>query len=199
MGRGLLVALCTATAPAAAGAQSAPSDQINAIEREIRHLQGELQQLKRELSEAKKRLRQSQSEMQRSHQTGHRHGRYDLQSSNDFLLLERPAIIDIARKLAAGGSRASAGFKLSTDRYFFSSYLTGAKYGQNSTSLNGEQLGFAGRVAGRPYYDKDWNVNLGMSGQAVFHPNLMKSGTPFVSQETLTLQVQPECGSTRTT
>jgi Phosphate-selective porin O and P len=74
----------------------------------------------------------------------------------------------------------------------FSSYLTGATYGQYSSSLNGEQLGFVGRVAGRPYYDNDWNVNLGFLGEWVFHPNLTKSGTPFVSQETLTFQNQPE-------
>jgi phosphate-selective porin OprO/OprP len=117
---------------------------------------------------------------------------YDSQSSNDFLLLERPTIIDISRNLAAGDARASAGFKASTDRYFLSSYLTGPTYGENSTSLNREQLGFVGRVAGRPYYDKDWNVYLGVSGEAVFHPNLIESGTPFVSQQTLTLENQPE-------
>jgi phosphate-selective porin OprO and OprP len=117
---------------------------------------------------------------------------YDSQSSNDFLLMERPTVIDISRNLAAGDSRASAGFKWSTDRYFLASYLTGAKYGQNTTSVNGEQLGFVGRAAARPYYDKDWNINVGFSGESVFHPNLSKAGTPFVSQETLTLQNQPE-------
>jgi phosphate-selective porin OprO/OprP len=117
---------------------------------------------------------------------------YDSQSSNDFLLLERPTIIDISRNLAAGDSRASAGFKYANDRLFFSSYLTGATYGQNSTSLNNEQLGYVGRLAGRPYYDKDWNVSVTFSGEDVAHPNLMKSGTPFVSQQTLTLQNQPE-------
>jgi phosphate-selective porin OprO/OprP len=117
---------------------------------------------------------------------------YDSQSSNDFLLLERPTIIDISRNLAAGDSRASAGFKYHNDRLFFSSYLTGATYGQNSTSVNNEQLGYVGRLAGRPYYDKDWNVAATFSAEDVAHPNLMKSGTPFVSQETLTLQNQPE-------
>jgi phosphate-selective porin OprO and OprP len=344
--RGVLVALCAAMAPAAAGAQSASANQIDAIEKQIRNLQGELQQLKGELGQAKKQLRQSQGEMQRSQEqarqaqqaaeqarqqaeqeaasaataqsqatqaaakaTAAAAGRYpaapgipeatvsmpggrptitssdgrasfavgaqiqfdmggyfqspspttqypvlnsgfllrrariffvgqyddftvkvtpdfadpsptlyeanfnytgikpvtstvgyfqpwytlyDSQSSNDFLLMERPTVIDISRNLAAGDSRASAGFKWSTDRYFFASYLTGAKYGQNTTSVNGQQLGFVGRVAARLYYDKDWNVNVGFSGESVFHPNLSKSGTPFVSQETLTLQNQPE-------
>jgi phosphate-selective porin OprO and OprP len=117
---------------------------------------------------------------------------YDSQSSNDFLLLERPTVIDISRNLAAGDSRASAGFKFANDRFFYSTYLTGAAYGQYSTSLNGEQLGIAGRIAGRPYHDKDWNVAVNFSAEDVFHPNLMKGGTPFVSQETLTFQNQPE-------
>jgi phosphate-selective porin OprO/OprP len=117
---------------------------------------------------------------------------YDSQSSNDFLLLERPTIIDISRNLAAGDSRASVGFKFSNDRFFYSTYLTGAVYGQNSTSLNGEQLGIVGRMAGRPYYDRDWNVAVNFSAEDVFHPNLMKGGVPFVSQQTLTYQNQPE-------
>jgi phosphate-selective porin OprO/OprP len=36
---------------------------------------------------------------------------YDSQSSNDFLLMERPSIIEIARNVAAGDARASAGLK----------------------------------------------------------------------------------------
>jgi phosphate-selective porin OprO/OprP len=117
---------------------------------------------------------------------------YDSQSSNDFLLLERPTIIDISRNLAAGDSRASAGFKFSNDRFFYSTYLTGATYGQYSTSLTGEQLGIVGRIAGRPYYDKDWNIAANFSAEDVFRPNLMKAGTPYVSQQTLTFQNQPE-------
>jgi phosphate-selective porin OprO and OprP len=118
---------------------------------------------------------------------------YDSQSSNDFLMMERPSIIEISRNLAAGDSRASAGFKWSTDRYFFASYLTGAVYGsQNPNLLNGQQLGFVGRVAGRPYYDKDWNINVGFSGESVFHPDLLQAGMPDVSQETIDLQDRPE-------
>ena len=65
-GYGALVALCAAALPAEAGAQTAPIDRIEAIERQIRGLQGELQHLKSELGEAKQQLRQSRSEAQRS-------------------------------------------------------------------------------------------------------------------------------------
>src|SRR5271155_5544504 len=78
---------------------------------------------------------------------------YDSQSSNDFLLMERPSIIEIARNLAAGDTRASIGGAAAWDKAFFSSYLTGAVYGNNSgNNLGGEQLGYVGRLAGRPYY-----------------------------------------------
>src|SRR5271170_5978105 len=118
---------------------------------------------------------------------------YDSQSSNDFLLMERPSIVEISRNLAAGDARASAGAKASTAQLFGSAYLTGAAYGaQSSSLLNGEQLGFVGRLAGRLYYDKDWSIYLGLSGEDVFHPNISSSGTPFVNQQTLALQDRPE-------
>src|SRR5271165_6512340 len=119
---------------------------------------------------------------------------YDSQSSNDFLLLERPSIIEISRNVAAGDARATyPEVKASTDRYFAAVALTGAPYGaQSSSLLNGEQVGTVGRIAGRPYYDKDWNVHLDFSGEYVFHPNFNASNTPGVSQTTLSFQDRPE-------
>jgi len=118
---------------------------------------------------------------------------YDSQSSNDFLLMERPSIVEIARSVAAGDARASLGAKSSDDRFFVAGYLTGAAYGaQASSLLNGEQTGVDGRVAGRPYYDEDWNVQLGLSGEYVFHPNINDSGTAGVSRTTLIFQDRPE-------
>jgi len=119
---------------------------------------------------------------------------YDSQSSNDFLLMERPSIIEIARNVAAGDARATyPEVKASTDRYFAAVALTGAPYGaQSSSLLNGEQIGTVGRIAGRPYYDEDWNVHLDFSGEYVFHPNFNASGTPGVSQTTLSFQDRPE-------
>jgi len=118
---------------------------------------------------------------------------YDSQSSNDFLLMERPSIIEIARNVAAGDARASFGAKASTDRYFVSGYLTGSSYGaQNSGPLNGEQVSTVGRLAGRPYYDNDWNVHLDVSGEYVFHPAINLAGTPNVSRTVFNLQDRPE-------
>jgi phosphate-selective porin OprO and OprP len=353
-GCGALVALCAAMAPAVAGAQNAPIDRIEAIERQIRNLQGELKQLKGELGTAKQQLQQSRSEAQRSKEEARqareaadqarqdatraetaqtraaqsatqakeaatapppaqvagkgievgfpggrptiatsdgrmsfaigtqvqfdmgtyyqnplpttqfpnlnygvnlRRGRiffvakyddftlnitpdfggspdgvnthqtlyeanlnftgfkpvtatvgyfkpwfslYDSQSSNDFLLMERPSIIEISRNVAAGDARASGGVKASTDRYFASFYGTGAPFGaQTSALLNGEQIGMVGRLAGRPYYDQDWNVHLDFSGEYVVHPNInttvtATTGVPGVSRTTFNLQDRPE-------
>ena len=98
---------------------------------------------------------------------------YDSQSSNDFLLMERPSIVETARNVAAGDARATIpGLKASTDRYFAAWALTGPQFGaQTSNFLNGEQLSTVGRLAGRPYYDEDWNFHLDFSGEYVFHTN----------------------------
>ena len=114
---------------------------------------------------------------------------YDSQSSNNFLLMERPSIIEIARNVAAGDARASVGAKAandgislplaSTGSYFASAYLTGAPYGANSgNNLTSEQLGFVGRLAGRPYYDQDFNLHLQSLAENVFHPSINANGTP---------------------
>jgi phosphate-selective porin OprO/OprP len=118
---------------------------------------------------------------------------YDSQSSANFLQMERPSIIEIARNVAAGDARASVGAKASTDPFFVAGYLTGATWGaQSATLLNGEQIGMVGRVAGRPYYDKDWNFHLDASGEYVIHPNINASGAPGVSRTTINLQDRPE-------
>ncbi len=111
----------------------------------------------------------------------------------NLLFLERPSIINIERSVAAGISRASLGADAATDDYFASAYLTGPLFGaQNPTLLNGEQVGFIGRLAARPYHDEDWNLHAGFSGQTAFHPNINAGGAPGVSRTTLDFGDQPE-------
>jgi phosphate-selective porin OprO and OprP len=111
----------------------------------------------------------------------------------DLLFLERPSIINIERSVAAGIQRASLGANAATEDYFASAYLTGPLFGaQNPTLLNGEQVGFIGRLAARAYHDENWNFHAGFSGQTVFHPNVNASGTPGVSRTTLTFGDFPE-------
>jgi phosphate-selective porin OprO/OprP len=111
----------------------------------------------------------------------------------NLLFLERPSIIIIERSVAAGIQRASLGGYAATGDYFASAYLTGPTFGaQKDTLLNNEQLAFVGRVAVRPYHDRDWNLHAEASGQHVFHPNLNTSGVPGVSQQTISLADEPE-------
>jgi phosphate-selective porin OprO/OprP len=109
------------------------------------------------------------------------------------LFLERPSIVNIERSVAAGIERASLGANAATEDYFASAYLTGPLFGaQRPTLLNGEQVGFVGRLAARPYYDEDWNFHAEFSGQMAFHPNVIASGTPGVSRTTMTFADEPE-------
>jgi phosphate-selective porin OprO/OprP len=95
----------------------------------------------------------------------------DSMSSNDFLFMERPSIVEIARNVAAGDARASLGFKASTDDFFASAYLTGGTWGdQTAALLNEEQLGGVMRLAARPFHGEDWNVHVGFSGSGLFNP-----------------------------
>jgi phosphate-selective porin OprO/OprP len=109
------------------------------------------------------------------------------------LFLERPGIVNVYRRLAAGIARASLGANAATEDYFASAYLTGPRFGaQQPTLLNGEQLGFVGRLAVRPYHDDDWNLHAGVSGQMVFRPNVTANGIPGVSRTTLDFGVDAE-------
>jgi phosphate-selective porin OprO and OprP len=109
------------------------------------------------------------------------------------LFLERPGIVNVYRRLAAGIARASLGANAATEDYFASAYVTGPRFGaQQPTLLNGEQLGLVGRLAVRPYRDDDWNLHAGVSGQMVFRPDVTASGTPGVSRTTLDFGVDAE-------
>jgi phosphate-selective porin OprO/OprP len=109
------------------------------------------------------------------------------------LFLERPSIVNIERSVAAGIERASLGANAATEDYFASAYVTGPLFGaQSPILLNGEQVGFVGRLAARPYHDEDWNFHAEFSGQMAFHPNVNVNGTPGVSRTTITLEDFPE-------
>lgn len=111
----------------------------------------------------------------------------DSMSSNDFLMLERPSITEIARNVAAGDARASAGGRWAERRWFASGYLTGDTYGSDSDAqATRGQTGFVGRVAGRPYTDPDTDVHLGFSGSYAFDIRRQANG------QSLQLRDRPE-------
>ncbi len=114
------------------------------------------------------------------------YGLADSMSSNDFLFLERPSIVEIARNIAGGDGRASVGGRWAANRWFVAGYLTGDSYGSNSTQSTSGQTGGVLRVAGRPYTDPDIDVHLGFSGSAAFDLKRNASG------QSLQLRDRPE-------
>ena len=65
--------------------------------------------------------------------------------------------------------------KGATEDYFASAYLTGPDFGdQNGALLNGEQVGFVGRLAERPYHDEDWNCMPGCRVRPCSTPTSMQ-------------------------
>ncbi|WP_176849492.1 porin [Belnapia rosea] len=115
------------------------------------------------------------------------YGLADSMSSNDFLLLERPSIMEIARNIVAGDSRASVGGRWAASRWFAAGYLTGDVAGSNSSNqATSGQTGFVGRVAGRPYTDADTDLHLGLTGSYAFDLRRQADG------QTLRLRDRPE-------
>jgi phosphate-selective porin OprO/OprP len=119
------------------------------------------------------------------------YGLGDSMSSNDFLFLERPSIIEISRNIVAGDSRSSVGGRWAADRYFLAGYLTGDVYGSNNSTIGNTQAttgqtGFVGRVGGRPYTTADTDLHLGFTGSYAFDLRRDANG------QTLRLRDRPE-------
>ncbi len=111
----------------------------------------------------------------------------DSMSSNDFLFLERPSIVEASRNIAGGDARSSVGARWATDRYFVAAYLTGAPYGSQTAALaQPQQTGGTLRVAGRPIATEDFDVHLGVSASDAFRLQRTSTG------QTLTVQERPE-------
>jgi phosphate-selective porin OprO and OprP len=117
----------------------------------------------------------------------------DSMSSNDFLFMERPSIVEIARNVAAGDARASLGAKANGEQWFASAYLTGGNWGDQAGGLqNDEQLGAVARIAGRPLYGEDYNLHVGFSGSYLFQPPQSNVDQPGDSLHTIQLRDRPE-------
>ncbi|WP_370636328.1 OprO/OprP family phosphate-selective porin [Komagataeibacter sp. FNDCR2] len=93
----------------------------------------------------------------------------DSESSNEFEMMERPAITDMVRNIAAGDARMSLGALHYDKRWWIAGYLTGQSYGARSAgNVYDSQTGATFRVAGRPYLSKDIDVHIGLSAISAF-------------------------------
>ncbi|GBQ05207.1 OprO/OprP family phosphate-selective porin [Saccharibacter floricola] len=103
---------------------------------------------------------------------------YDSESSNDFQLMERPAISEVVRLISAGDARMTVGGKTHGKDWFASAYLTGQTYGDRTAdpTISDSQVGSVLRVAGRPVHSKDWDLHLGASATMSFKRNQNAQG-----------------------
>lgn len=103
---------------------------------------------------------------------------YDAESSNDFQLMERPAISEVVRSIAAGDARMTVGGKTHGEGWFASGYLTGQTYGDRTAdpTISDSQIGAVARVAGRPVRTQEWDLHLGASATMSFKRNQNAQG-----------------------
>ncbi|MBS0409727.1 MAG: porin [Proteobacteria bacterium] len=101
-------------------------------------------------------------------------GLEDQASTNSMPFLERSAVEDMARGLAAGDTRVNAEVFANGPHWLVSGAITGRTIGVINTGTAaataqtyGDQLGFVGRVAATPLHGSDWLVHVGAHGSYV--------------------------------
>ena len=104
-------------------------------------------------------------------------GLEDAASTNAQPFLERPAASEVARSLAAGDYRMSAGIFGNGDHWLYSFALTGNTISTLNTQATAftaqsydEQLGIAARLAATPLHGQDWLVHVGVNYVAALNP-----------------------------
>lgn len=115
-------------------------------------------------------------------------GLEDQASTNSMPFLERSAIEDMARGLAAGDTRISAEAFANGPHYLVSGAITGRTIGVINTGTAaataqtfGDPLGFVGRAAVSPFHGDDWMLHFGVHGSYVDRPaNATGPGTSGV-------------------
>jgi phosphate-selective porin OprO/OprP len=124
-------------------------------------------------------------------------GLEDAASTNSMPFLERPASSEVARSVAAGDYRMSAGVFGSSDRWLYSFALTGNTISTLNTQATAftaanydEQLGIAARIAGTPLRGKNWLIHVGASYVAAINPG--DAGTAASVRYPIQLRDRPE-------
>jgi phosphate-selective porin OprO and OprP len=126
-------------------------------------------------------------------------GLEDAGSTSGMLFLERPAISDIARSVAAGGYREGVQLAAVGQRWFASGAVTARTVTVISPSggpaeLYGDPLGVVGRIAVLPVQSPDLLLHLGAHGSYLVTPG--NAGGPDPSPGTISypveLRTQPE-------
>lgn len=105
-------------------------------------------------------------------------GMADATGAGNTPMLERAAVAEMARGVAAGDTRMGVAAFNANDRYLWSLAITGNTVSTLNTQASGfvpasfdEQLGVVARVAGTPLKGKDWLVHAGLNYSAIINPN----------------------------
>ena len=124
-------------------------------------------------------------------------GLEDAASTNSQPFLERPAASEVARSIAAGDYRMSAGVFGNGDHWLYSFALTGNTISTLNTQATAftaqsydEQLGIAARIAGTPLYGKDWLIHIGANYVAAINP--ADAGAAAATRYPIQLRDRPE-------
>ena len=126
-------------------------------------------------------------------------GLADANSTNGMLFLERPTISQIARSVAAGGTREGVQLTAVGPRWFANGAVTGrmvtvAGPSGEPAPLYGDPLNVVGRLAFLPVRSPDLLLHLGVNGSYVITPgDVGGPDTPPGSiRYPITLSTQPE-------
>jgi phosphate-selective porin OprO/OprP len=117
----------------------------------------------------------------------------DATNNTEGLFLERPAVAELVRGVAAGDGRSGIGFNANGDRWFASATLTGDVVGQgsaSSTAVSDEQTGFLARAAYEVLKGPDHGLHVGANISGVIDPQ--DTGAGPATTKTLRLRERPE-------
>ena len=117
-------------------------------------------------------------------------GLEDATGNAEMVFLERPAIAELVRGLAAGDGRTGVGAFANGERWYASAVLTGKVVGVPSTAEFNQQAGYVLRAAFNPFHGQDFDTHVGASAQGVLTPADTAAGP--VTAQAIRLQERPE-------
>jgi phosphate-selective porin OprO/OprP len=117
-------------------------------------------------------------------------GLEDATSNTEGLFLERAAVAELVRGLAAGDGRTGAGVFASGQHWYGSAVWTGKTVGAPSTAEFDQQSGYILRAAFNPLHGQDYDVHLGGSVQGILSAADTTAGP--VRTRSIRLRERPE-------
>lgn len=99
---------------------------------------------------------------------------FDTESSNGFILVERPMIVDLVRNLSGSDARLALMMTHWNKRYYVSASITGQRLGETYKDFQRNELGGNLRLAVRPVILMYYDLHIGISGTFITHGDSRK-------------------------